>query len=423
MKKRKNEFFIGMVDGFSGGKNYSSKRRKKAKRKLFFKRFLIILLCLAIIAGVAGSIYHFVIPAVGSLFATSTADEASVDEATPDETTPDEAATEATATEPTKPEPQKPASQDVNTFNRPTIKDDGTKGTYLTDSLYLYKKSVYNLFGSNDKIEKNYSDTINAMAKTLDKDVTVYSMVVPNHTEFGLPTRLCEELGSHSQADNIKALYSGLDSRVQPINCYNALSAHADEYLYYNTDHHWTSLGAYYAYTAFCEQTGQEPVDIKTLEKNSIPGFVGSFYTLTGNSTVYKNADTVDYYTLPNDTSALMRERMDSSFISCDVYYSAATAGDLTYGVFCWGDTAQFIINSYANTGRKIVIVKDSYGNAFAPYLTANYNEIHLLDFRYFTGNLNDYLEYYGIDEVMFLNNTMSANTPSQIASMQSALS
>lgn len=425
MKKRKNEFFIGMVDSYSGGKNYSTKRRKKAKRKLILKRALIILLCLALIAGLVGATYHFIIPTVSSWFAGSTADEATIDEATLDEATKDEATPDETTKNEveTKPVIQKPVSQDVNTFTRPAIPDDGTDGTSLTSTLYLYKNAAYNLFGSSEKIARNYSDTLNTMVKSLDKDVKVYNMVVPNHTEFGLPTRLATELGSQSQAANIKLIYSGLDSRIQPINCYNALSAHADEYLYYNTDHHWTSLGAYYAYTAFCQQTGQQPMEISDLTKNSIEGFTGSFYTLTGSTTLYNNADTVEYYDLPVDTSALMKERMDSSYIYCDVYYPSSTAGEITYGVFCWGDTAQFIINTYANTGRKIVIVKDSYGNAFAPYLTANYNEIHLLDFRYFTGNLNDYLEYYGIDEVMFLNNTMSANTPTQVESMQSALS
>jgi len=288
--------------------------------------------------------------------------------------------------------------------------------------LYLYQNKGFNLFGSTEKVAKNYSTTLNSIVKKLDKNVKVYNMVVPNQTEFGLPERIKNELGCVSQAENLKTINKYLDSKINVINCYNALSQHNDEYIYYRTDHHWTSLGAYYAYTAFCEQTGNTPLDITKLTKNTIDGFTGSFYGLTGSNALYKNADTVTYYTLPNKTSAHMKERMNSQTIYCDVYYPASTSGSLTYGVFCWGDTAQFVINSDAGTGKKIAVVKDSYGNAFAPYLTANYDEVHLLDYRYFSGDLNSYLKQNGIDEILFLNNTMSANSASQVAGMKNAL-
>ena len=314
------------------------------------------------------------------------------------------------------------ANKPEEEYITPVIKDDGKDGTLYSSTLYLWKEAGYNLFGSTDKVAKNYSKTLNDIVKDLDKKVTVYNMVVPNHTEFGLPQRIKDEIGCTSQAENLKTIAENLSERITSVNCYNALASHNDEYIYYNTDHHWTSLGAYYAYTAFCEATEVTPLNIEELKKNSIDGFTGSFYTLSGSSALYKNSDTVIYYDLPNKTSAQMKERMGSSTIYCDVYYPASTAGTLTYGVFCWGDTAQFVIKSDANTGKKIAVVKDSYGNAFAPYLTAHYDEVHLLDYRYYDGNLNDYLKKNGIDEVLFLNNTMSANSTSQVAAMKNAL-
>lgn len=423
MKRNKNEYFIGMVDSYSAKKRYS-KRRRKNKRKMFLRRGLIVLLCCALIAALGALTYFVIVPAVGSLFSGSTADEATVDEATVDQvivttTAPTEPPTEPPTTAPT--EPSEPAES--TDFISPVIADDGKDGTLYSSTLYLYKGAGYNLFGSTDKVAKNYANAVNSIAKSLDKDITVYNMVVPNHTEFGLPTRIAKDIGCTSQAENIKAINKYLSKDIKVINCYNNLAAHNTEYIYYNTDHHWTSLGAYYAYTAFCEQTNQKSMDITKLSKNSISGFTGSFYTLSGSSDLYNNADTVVYYDLPNKTSAQMKERMGSSTIHCDVYYPASTSGSLTYGVFCWGDTAQFIIKSDAGTGKKIAVIKDSYGNAFAPYLTANYDEVHLLDFRYFSGDLNSYLNSNGIDEVLILNNTMSANSTSQVATMKSALS
>ncbi len=429
MRRKKDEYFIGMVDNFAASQRYS-RNKKRRRAKLYLKRGLLIALCVLLIAGIGTGTYFFLIPAVKNWTASW---GATADEATPDETTVDEiptttappvtteAPTEAPTTVPVTTAPPAPVTS--LDFVTPTIHDDGTDGTLYSSTLYLYKNTGYNLFFSTDKVAKHYATAVNKIAAGLDKKITVYNMVVPNHTEFGLPTRIGKSVENVSQADNIRTIYKNLNSRVTGINCYNALSEHNSEYIYYNTDHHWTSLGAYYGYTAFCEQTGLEPMDINSLKKNSIDGFTGSFYTLTGNSGLLSNADTVVYYDLPVETEAKMKERMGSDTIYCDVYYPAATSGTLTYGVFCWGDTAQFVISSSANTGKKIAIVKDSYGNAFAPYLTAHYDEVHLIDFRYWSGDLNDYLKTNGIDEVLVMNNTMSANSTSQVNSMSSALS
>lgn len=431
MRRKKDEYFIGMVDTFAANQRYSKNKRRR-KTKLYLKRTLMITLCILLIAGIGAGTYFFIIPAAKNWISSwgATRDEATIDEVTPDETpttTTEETTTEApTETEPvtTVPVTTTPPAPVTNLdFVAPVIPDDGKDGTLYSSTLYLYKNTGYNLFFSTDKVAKHYATSINKIAKGIDKNITVYNMVVPNHTEFGLPTRIGKSVENVSQADNIRTIYKNLDSRVKAINCYNALSEHNSEYIYYNTDHHWTSLGAYYGYEAFCEQTGKEPVKLSDLKKNSIEGFTGSFYTLTGNSGLYKNADTVIYYDLPVETEAKMKERMGSDTIYCDVYYPAATSGTLTYGVFCWGDTAQFVISSSANTGKKIAVVKDSYGNAFAPYLTNHYDEVHLLDFRYWDGNLNDYLKKNGIDEVLIMNNTMSANSTSQVNSMSEALS
>lgn len=443
MKRKKGEYFIGMVYSSNSNRKYS-KRRRKRQRQVILRRGLIIALCCILLMGIGAVTYFCIVPSVSKLFISNSSSPATADEATSDEATLDEVIAQVTTTTqviteapttvpptttqapttipttvaPTEPEPAKPED-----FITPVINDNGKDGTLYSSTLYLWQDKGFNLFGSTDKVAKNYATTLNGIVKNLDKKVTVYNMVVPNHTEFGLPQRIKDDIGCTSQAQNIKAINKNLSDRIKSINCYNALATHNDEYIYYNTDHHWTSLGAYYAYVAFCEQTGKTPLDISTLKKNSIDGFTGSFYTLSGSSSLYNNSDTVVYYTLPNKTSAQMKERMNSQTIYCDVYYPASTSGSLTYGVFCWGDTAQFKITSNAGTGKKIAVVKDSYGNAFAPYLTAHYDEIHLIDYRYYSGDLNSYLKENKITEVLFINNTMSANSASQVAGMKNALS
>ena len=432
MRKRKGEYFIGMTYSASANRRYSKRKRQRLK-ELYLRRALIVSICAVVLAGLGALTYFCLVPSVSKIFVFNSKPAAKDDVPTtavvttvknekpdkPDNTPATQAPTEA-PTEAPEEKPDKPASN--NTYITPVIKDDGQNGTLYSSTLYLYQNKGFNLFGSTEKVAKNYATTVNDIAKKLDKNISVYNMVIPNHTEFGLPQRIQNSIGCSSQAENLKQIAKYLSSNITSINCYNALAEHNDEYIYYNTDHHWTSLGAYYAYTAFCEQTGQTPISLSALKTNTIDGFTGSFYTLTSNKGLKNNADKVIYYTMPHDTSAVMIERMGSSPVNCDIYYPASTGGSLTYGVFCWGDTAKFVIKSDVDTGKKIAVVKDSYGNAFAPYLTANYDEVHLLDYRYYSGNLNDYLKSNGITEVIFLNNTMSANSTSQVTAMKNAL-
>lgn len=434
MRRRRSgtdEFFIGMVgSSYTVNRKHRKRKKKKVQKKIVF-RALIIAACALVVAGLVALTCFVIVPFFSGLV-SNTPDEATRDEATVDETTAivtTVAPTEAPATVPqttaaptTVPETTSPL--EVSEHIKPNIADDGSDAVMATNTICIWNNKAFNLFYSGNKAAKYYAEAINGYADKLDKDVKVYNMVVGNHTEFGLPERLIDSgIETDSQSDNIKHIIDNLSDRVTPIDCYNNLAEHCNEYIFYGTDHHWTALGAYYGYEAFCETLGLTPMDITNSQKSSVDGFLGSLYTATGSADLASNTDTVDYYSLPNKTYALMNERMSSSQITVDVYYPAATSGELTYGVFCWGDTAQFVIHSDCGTGRKIAVVKDSFANAFAPYLSANYDEVHLIDYRYWYGDLNQYLKDNGIKEVLFLNNTMSANTASQVDSISNVFS
>lgn len=431
MRRRRSnndEFFIGMVgSSYTVNRKHRKRKKKKVQKKLLF-RAMIVAIAVLVVAGLAALTYFVLVPFFAGL-GSSTPDEATKDEVNIPETTvavvttvaPTEAPTTVpeTTAAPTTVPPTTAVTPVVSSHIKPQITDDGSDAVMATNTICIWNDKAFNLFFSGNKAAEYYADAINGYAKKLSKDVKVYNMVVGNHTEFGLPERLIKSgIETDSQSDNIKHIIDNLSDRVTPIDCYNNLSEHCNEYIFYGTDHHWTALGAYYGYEAFCETLGLTPMDITKSEKSSVDGFLGSLYTATGSSVLAENTDTVDYYSLPNNTYALMNERMSSSQITVDVYYPAATAGELTYGVFCWGDTAQFVIHSDCGSGRKIAVVKDSFANAFAPYLSANYDEVHLIDYRYWYGDLNDYLKDNGIKEVLFLNNTMSANTASQVDSI-----
>ena len=194
------------------------------------------------------------------------------------------------------------------------------------------------------------------------------------------PSRLAGEIYTQSQSQNIKTIYSSYTEDVKPINCYNALCRHKDEYIYFNTDHHWTGLGAYYAYQAFCEQTGQQALALTDCTEKTVEGFEGSFYS----SDASLSTDTVHYWQFPYQTHAKRQEEPGAEMYETGVYYEGA-AGSGAYITFIYGDSSLFIeYNDTNKNGKKIAVVKESYGNAFVPYLTYNYEEVHVIDFRYF---------------------------------------
>ncbi len=311
-----------------------------------------------------------------------------------------------------------PTAADAMHFDTPNIQDDGTSTGYYSSEnggVYIYKNMALELFGSPESSAQEYADTISEFKKNAP-EYTVYNMVVPNHSEFAIPKRLIDsgDVYAGSQSENIGWIYSKYSADVKPINCYNKLCEHINEYIYFNTDHHWTGLGAYYAYQAFCEQTGQTPLDLTACTEHEIPGFEGSLTYCDGG--LYDHLDTVHFWTFPYQTHAKRQDNPGEELYDTTVYYEEESSGSVAYGVFIWGDAPLFVeYNDELNNGKKIAVVKESYGNAFVPYLTNNYEEVHVIDFRYFGQSLKSYMQDNDIDEVLFMNNVMSANAAVQL--------
>lgn len=332
----------------------------------------------------------------------------------------------AASTAKTKKADKKPSDNSNLTFVTPKIEDDGKEdGVYEELSgLYIWKKSAFELFyGSEDKA-KEYAELMNSAKTKLGKDVNVYSMIVPNHTEMGLPSRLKNtEKGAptNSQSDYIKASYSAMNDDVNYVNAYNALAEHCNEYIYFSSDHHWTGLGAYYAYDAFMKQTKQTPIALTDMQENKIEGFTGSF---TGLTAAPLDVDTVNFWSMPFDVTNKITQADGNEIEAETMYYWGEGPGSNSYGVFLYGDNPLEVIKSSAETAsdEKIAIIHESYGNAIVPYFAANYSEIHSIDFRSFSGDLKSYCKENEITNVLFVNGVMSSATETQLESMRGIL-
>ena len=388
--------------------NRNNVHRKPPKRKRFSRRLRNRI----IIVSVGILILILIIAIISSMFRACTGSGKKVDNNSNETIPPTQAATTQPATQPA-------SSTSVLNFVTPNIQDDNTTG-YMGTNAYIWNGAAYELFGGDEYRAELYADSINSYQQKLS-GIKVYDMVVPNHTEMGLPQRLKDSSApSDSQAENIKQIYSKLNSSVTPINAYNKIAEHCNEYVYYNSDHHWTGLGAYYAYTAFAEATNQDVLDLSNCTENKIEGFTGSFANTNDGLTT----DTVSYWTFPYNVTMDITDSNGTTSNYDSPYYQYAEAGSNTYGVFIMGDNPLTVLHSDSEngTGKKIAVIKESYGNAFSPYLTNNYSEVHIIDFRYFGQNLADYCKQNGITEVLYLNGIMSANTQVQLDSMDGLL-
>lgn len=286
-------------------------------------------------------------------------------------------------------------------------------------SLYVIGDTALEIFYGSESVSKKYAAVINEYAETLGGGVTVYNMIVPNHFEFGLPQKYKGTVG-RDEKPFIDIVRDNLDDSVVFVDIYSRLKEcyEAGEYLYFRTDHHWTGLGAYRAYEKFCEYAGIKPVSLDSCEKRTSYGFLGTFYSSSMNRELAENPDYVEYYVtdLPyTQTNTAKDGKTTSKGKLFSEYSSGKTNGYLT---FMGGDIPLATINTENKNGKKIIVFKESYGNAFAPYLVPHYETVYVADIRSFPYNAVDFIRENGVTDVLFLNNIMASNTEARVANI-----
>ncbi len=327
---------------------------------------------------------------------------------------PEPPAQEETPT-PTEPQEEQSQSQTTPTPTQPqTPMDELTQNHFENlGNIIIYQNRALNLFGSSDAMAASYANVINSYAEELP-EVQIYNMVVPVSSEFYIPEQYRHLTGD--QKANIDYIYDQLDPSIKGVDAYGAIASHLDEYVYFRTDHHWTALGAYYAYEEFCAEAGFEPVPLQEMERRTMEGFLGSFYAQTGDVVLSQNPDYVDYYIVPTEyTSVMYLKDAPFSPIALDSVWGEYAQTVNAYSVFLHGDYPLMHIETEHKNGRRLVLVKESYGNAFAPFMLSHFEEIFVVDQRYYQTALVALIEEEGVTDILFLNNAFAANTPYHI--------
>ena len=251
--------------------------------------------------------------------------------------------------------------------------------------------------------------------------VKVYAMVIPLSSEFYTPDKA--KIVTKPQQPFIKNIYSRLENGARGVNASNALADHVEEDIYLRTDHHWAPLGAYYAAKEFAATAGVPFKPLSSYTKNVIHDFVGSMYGYSNDIAVKKAPEDFVYYT-PNgidytttywiyDVNKDYKVTRERKPIESSYFVKYHDGSGAAYSTFMGGDQKLTCVKTGAKTGRKLMVIKDSYGNALPGYLFYSFDEIHIVDFRYFTRNMKKYVRDNGITDIVFCVNVFNAYSSS----------
>ena len=291
----------------------------------------------------------------------------------------------------------------------------------VVNGILIYNRTALEQFFGYDELAKSYGETMKKMSNYLGDDVKIYNVLVPTHCGIQLPQAVMDEYGLPDQNQYIQDIIKAYadDTPIVPVNTYDTLMHHRDEYIYLNTDHHWSGLGAYYAYKDFCKAAGEEYVRLSDLQEGKIEGYYGSLTAYVDESLV--DPDTVTYYKTDKDITTTLYDNDGTGGTDTNLIHSYADSS-FAYGVFLGGDNGLMVSKNPQGNGKKIAVVKESYGNAFCPYIAYTYGETHMIDFRYITFDFKKYLKDNDIHEVIFINNNMATATPARCEDLENLI-
>ena len=293
---------------------------------------------------------------------------------------------------------------EVTEITAVTQQQNDLHADFLASGLFIYGDAVYTQAWYSDSAAEVYAQTV-AYYKKLFGDKTRVSVVVAPVSAMVVDN---EEVRSkiEDQDEMIQKIGAHMDSNINFVNPYAEMYEHHNEYLFFKSDHHWTQRGAYYAYKAFCESIGDEvtPLDDFNYEIRN-DSYSGSLYSWTNDARVKNFIDFIEVFEPTKSHSMTVTSSTGTTYS----YNTSIVPTNKTYVTFIAGDNPYTVINVPDNPQDKsILVLKDSFGNAFVPFLCQNYGNIIVVDVRYSNFNIYEQLKDYGLSDILFVNNVQA---------------
>lgn len=284
----------------------------------------------------------------------------------------------------------------VKTISEMALQKKDSGGVYFAKDHYLIE-----MFDSIDQeqYEKNLKHVADFSQRMVSAGLSVHTMLVPTAGSVyrdKLPA-YAPEVDQDALFDQAAAIIPGI------IDVRETLKNHTAEYLYYRTDHHWTSLGCYYAYQHWREE-------------NEAPARALSWYcqeplTNTFFGTTYSKAnlytakpDTITAF-LPGDGNKFSVSYNNGQMETNTLYERSYLEKKDKYSVFLNGNQPITKITSENKNGKKLLLIKDSYANTFAQFAACDFEEVILIDLRHYKTSLDNLVEQEGITDILILYN------------------
>ena len=265
----------------------------------------------------------------------------------------------------------------------------------------------------SEKNAKEYAEIINHIAEKVPLADT-YSLLVPSMSEFYAPKEIYR-----SQIEGLSMVYDSLKSWVTPIDAVTALYEHGGEKLYFMTDNHWTQRGAYYAYKSFLECKNETADDINSFQNMKFDYFIGYWQKYLTElddekgklAKISGNFETLERF-MPkvNAEGAVYRDGHMRDYLMNVV---PVDQNINSYSAFIGGDNPVTVFKTNVDNGKKICIIKDSYGNAFSAWALNNYSVVYIIDPRHVNGlygfgggefKIDEFYRYTEFDDLVIIN-------------------
>ncbi|NLZ67197.1 MAG: hypothetical protein GX910_06095 [Clostridiaceae bacterium] len=267
-------------------------------------------------------------------------------------------------------------------------------------------------FYGDEKLLKNYANRLNTIKTTWGANLNMYSLLAPTAIEIYAPEEY--HSGYCSQQACLEIFWRALNPDIGKVNALDKLLRHRDEYIYYRTDHHWTGRGAYYAYVAFCEEAGWTPVPLSDMEHYQLEGtYLGSLWRATNEPLLKDNPDTTEGWRPAVESyTATAWDNPEMTVTYPIILNDERCTGVNSYLNYSGGDRALLKIATSNSSGRKLLVTKDSFGNALVPYFANHYDEVYIIDPRYYVRPLKQLVEENGITDYLAANYMFATSNP-----------